>query len=139
MMIRVLLLEEDSEGRESLARVLKKRGFAVLQTGDESSALDILSSTSLIDVVIAGASDLDRLEFLADVREQRPHLPVVFLADYCGPESKLRGILYGAFSMSRRLNFYINMRPIGLTELDRLLRVIVGDIRTECVRSLVAA
>ncbi len=138
-MKHVLLLEEDGEGRESLARVLKKRGFAVLQTGDETSALDILSSTSLIDVVIAGASDRDRLEFLADVREQRPHLPVVFLADYCGPESKLRGIRYGAFSMSRSLNFYLNMRPIGLTELDRLLRDIVGDRRTESVRSLVAA
>ncbi len=138
-MKRVLLLEEDNEGRESLARVLKKRGFTVLQTGDESSALDILSSTSQIDVVIAGASDLDRLEFLADVREKRPHLPVVFLADYCGPESKLRGIRYGAFSMSRSMNFYINMRPIGLTELDRLLRIIVSDRRTECIRSLVAA
>jgi len=139
MMKRVLLLEEDSEGRESLARVLKKRGFAVLQTGDEASALDMLSSASLVDVVIAGASALDRLGFLADVREQRPDLPVVFLADYCGPESKLRGILYGAFSMSRSLNFYLNMRPIGLAELDRLLRIIVSDRRTECIRSLVAA
>src|SRR3990172_5978508 len=118
MMKKGVLLEEGSEGRESLARVLKKRGFAVLQTGDESSALDMLSSISQIDVVIAGASDRDRLEFLADVREERPHLPVVFFSGYCGPESKLRGILYGAFSMSRRLNFYLNMRPIGLTELD---------------------
>ncbi len=138
-MKRVLLLEEDSEARESLARVLKKRGFVVLQTGDESSAVDIISSASLIDVVIAGASYRDRLAFLADVREQRPNLPVVFLADYCGPESKLRGLRYGAFSVSRNLNVYINMRPIGLNELDRLLRIIGGNRRTERTRNLVAA
>lgn len=138
-MKRVLLLEEDGEGRESLARILKKRGFAVLQAGDESSALDVLSSTTLIDVVIAGASYQDRLEFLTDVREQRPDVPVVFLSDYCGPESKLRGIRYGAFSMSRSLNFYMNMRPVGLNELDRLLRMIVSNRRSECTRNLVAA
>ena len=138
-MKRVLLLEEDGEGRESLARILKKRGFAVHQAGDESSALDVLSSTALIDVVIAGASYQDRLEFLTDVREQRPDVPVVFLSDYCGPESKLRGIRYGAFSMSRSLNFYMNMRPVGLNELDRLLRMIVSNRRSECTRNLVAA
>ena len=138
-MKRVLLLEEDGEGRESLARILKKRGFAVLQAGNESSALDALSTTALIDVVIAGASYRDRLEFLTDVREQRPDVPVVFLSDYCGPESKLRGIRYGAFSMSRSLNFYMNMRPVGLNELDRLLRMIVSNRRSECTRNLVAA
>jgi DNA-binding response OmpR family regulator len=130
-MERVLLLEEDSEGRESLARVLRKRGFGVLQAGDESSALGIVSSASPLDVVIAGASYQDRLEFLADVREQRPDLPLVFLADYCGPESKLRGLRYGAFSLFRRLNLYINMRPIGLNELERLLRNIVNHRRAE--------
>ena len=130
-MERVLLLEEDMEGRESLARVLRKRGFGVLQAGDESSALGILSSASPLDVVIAGASYRDRLEFLADVRERRPDLPVVFLADYCGPESTLRGLLYGAFSLIHGLNLYINMRPFALQELEGLLRSIVNHRRRE--------
>lgn len=123
-MNNLLLLEEDKEARESLVRLLKKRGFPVVyQAESESSALWIISSRR-IDLVIAGASERDRCEFLAYLRELSQHIPVVFLADFCGPEARLRGLAYGPFSMSRRLNFYINMRPIIFTELVRLIRLI---------------
>lgn len=124
-MNNLLLLEEDKEARESLARLLKKKGFAVYQAESESSALWSISSRR-IDLVIAGASERDRCEFLADLRELSRHIPVVFLADFCGPEARLRGLAYGPFSMSRRLNFYLNMRPIILTELVRLIRLITA-------------
>lgn len=120
----LLLLEEDAEARESLAKVLRKVGFSVVQARDEQSALDALGSTRPVDVVLAGATEQDRLEFLADLRARRPQVPVIFLTDYCSPEAKLRGLLFGAFSLSRRLNFYMNMRPIRLNELIRLLHII---------------
>lgn len=128
-MNNLLLLEEDKEARGSLARLLKKSGFPVCQAESESSALWFISSRR-IDLVIVGASERDRCEFLADLRELSRHIPVVFLADFCGPEAKLRGIAYGPFSMSRRLNFYLNMRPIIFTELVRLIRLITARGRS---------
>ncbi len=124
-MRNLLLLEEDAEGRETLARVLRKRGFSVTKAKDQASAL-LQASSPLIDLVLAGATYYDRADFLSDLRERRPYLPVIFLNDYYGPESKLLGIRYGAFSMSRRLNCYINMRPIRLDELESMIRIALG-------------
>ena len=125
-MEQVMLLEEDGEGRETLARVMRKRGFRVVTAEDQRAALSVLMSGLPISVVLAGATYRDRVDFLSDLRETRPNLPVIFLTDYCSPESRLRGIQYGAFSMSRRLNFYINMRPVELDELDRMIRIVLS-------------
>lgn len=124
-MKRVLLLEEDREGREVLGRILKKRGFSVVLAGNTTSALTALSNNMPFDLVIAGTTDKDRAEFLSDLRDQHPDLPVIFLTDYCAPESRLRGIVFGAFTMSRDLNFYINVRPILMSELDRIILVVL--------------
>lgn len=121
----LLVLEEDQEGRKALAKVLKKQGYGVLQARDTSAALEHIDSRQ-VDLVLAGATNHDRSEFLADLRGERPLLPVVFLTDYCEPESRLRGFRYGPFCMSRRLHFYINMRPIGLHELTFLIRMVLG-------------
>ncbi len=138
-MKNLLLLEEDREGRESLAKVLRKRGFTVRQAEDEASALAILGASPPVDVVLAGATERDRTEFLADVREGSSQVPVIFLSDYCGPESKLRGLAFGAFTMSRSLNFYINMRPVGLHELERLIHIVIGRGHTGRSAELIAA
>lgn len=138
-MKNVLLLEEDAEGREALAKVLRKRGYRVAQAVDERSAIELLEAAASVDVVLAGATERDRLEFLADVRDRWPQLPVVFLSDYCGPEAKLRSLVFGAFCVSRRLNFYMNMRPVDLHELDRLLVLVLGRKRAGAGRQLVAA
>ena len=124
-MTRVLLLEEDREGREVLGRILKKKGFSVVQAGNASTALAAISSKMPLDLVIAGITDTDRTVFLSDLREEKPDLPVIFLSDYCAPESRLRGALYGAFLMSRALHFYINTRPVGLHELVRMIGIIL--------------
>ena len=124
-MKNLLILEEDREGREALAKVLKQRGFRVFEAADEAAALAVIGSTPSIDLLIAGATLEDRSAFFVDVREQRSELPVLFLTDYCWPEARLRSLLLGAFGMSRRLNFYLNMRPVGLAELERLLLVVL--------------
>jgi len=137
-MKRVLLLEEDGEGREVLARILKKKGLSVVQAGNTATALASLSSSMPLDLVIAGSTDADRTDFLSDLRDARPDLPVIFLADYCAPESRLRGALYGAFLMSRALHFYINTRPIGLHELVRMIGIALQHRSVDAERPLAA-
>ncbi len=115
--MRILLLEEDREGREALSRILKKIGFTVLPAENPPKALQMLKSVMPLNLMIAGATDRDRTEFLSDMRVFRRNLPVIFLTDYCAPESMLRSRLFGAFLVSRALHFYINTRPISLNEL----------------------
>jgi len=129
-MRHLLLLEEDIEGREVLARILRKKGFIVMQAKDQFDALTLVVSAR-VDLVLAGATYRDRTDFLSDLRESRADLPVIFLTDYSGPEAKVPGIKYGPFSMSRNLKFYVNMRPIGLNELDRMIRIALGASRRQ--------
>jgi DNA-binding response OmpR family regulator len=138
-MKRVLLLEEDGEGRATLARILKKKGFNIIPAKDDAAAITVLASPMNIDLIIAGATERDRSEFLADVRTCRLDLPVIFLSDYCGPEARLRGLAFGPFSMSRTQNFYINVRPVAFHELDRLIRMVLSRHAGVSVHGLAAA
>jgi len=123
-MKKVILLEEDFEGREALGKILRMWGYNVIQAANESAVHAALASAQPVDLILAGATCRDRLEFLSDLRIARQSLPVIFLTDYCGPESRLRGLRYGAFVKFRPHEFFMNMRPVGLLELERLLRVI---------------
>lgn len=135
----LVLLEEDREGRETLSGVLRQMGYSVIPAGSEEAALKAVGSSRTVHLVLAGAADRDRLAFLADVREQRPRMPVLLLSDYCEPESRLRGLLYGAFAALSRRNVYINVRPFSLVELAGLLRCVLRGRRTSGKYQLAAA
>ncbi len=117
----ILLLEEDPEGRDILSKMLKQRGYRVTPAGNEAAALMVLSSGSPVDVVLAGATFRNRIEFLACLREQSRTVPVVFLADHSKAESNLCGPA-GGFRVSSKLNLYLNTRPVEFHELDKLIR-----------------
>jgi CheY-like chemotaxis protein len=134
----LLLLEEDSERRETLSKMLRSRGFRVFPSEHEAAALTVLDSDHSVDLVIAGTTHRNRLEFLADLRERQHTVPVVFLADHCDAESRLRA-LAGSFYLFRRHNFYINMRTIEFSELDRLIRIVLNPQRIGRVAGFRAA
>ncbi len=123
-MKKVILLEEDRESREALAKILRMWGYNIIQAATEAAVHAALASAQPVDLILAGATYRDRLEFLSDLRTVRQFLPVIFLTDYCDPESRLRGLRYGAFAKFRPHEFFMNMRPVGLIELERMLRVI---------------
>lgn len=118
----ILVLEEDIEGREALSTMLRRKGFRVYQVEHEAAALAALGPSCSIDLVLAGATDRNRTDFLACLRAQRPSMPVILLAD-CGDAVSRKQLLSGGFWLSRRLNFYMNIRPIDFNELDRLIRI----------------
>jgi CheY-like chemotaxis protein len=118
----ILVLEEDIEGREVLSEMLMRRGFRVYPVEHEAAALAALGSGCPIDLVLAGATNRNRTDFLACLRARRPSMPAVFLAD-CGDAVSRERLLSGGFWLSRSLNFYMNTRPIDFNELDRLIRI----------------
>ncbi len=135
----LVLLEEDREGRETLTAILRRLGYSVIAAGSEEAALKAVGSARTVHLVLAGAVDRDRLAFMADLREERPRMPILLLTDYCEPESRLRGLLYGAFAALSRRNVYINVRPYSLVELAGLLRCVLGGRRTAGRLQLAAA
>ena len=117
----IMLLEEDFDGREILSKMLRQRGYRVMPAEHEAAALAVLDSGSPVDLVLAGATFRDRLEFLARLREQSRSVSIVFLADHHASESSLPGLV-GGFYVSPKFNLYLNTRPIEFHELDRLIR-----------------
>ncbi len=133
----ILVLEEDLEGRDALSAMLRRKGFRVCQAEHEAAALEALGPGCPVDLVLAGATDRNRSDFLACLRSQRPSMPVVLLAD-CSDAVSRKQLLSGGFWLSRRLNFYMNTRPVDFNELDRLIRIALipqRDVRLSLVRA----
>lgn len=118
----ILVLDEDFEGREALSALLRQKGFRICQAEQEAAALAALGPGCPVDLVIAGATDRTRTDFLASLRAQRPSMPVVLLAN-CRDAVSRRRLLSSGFRLSRSLNFYMNTRPIDFSELYRLIRI----------------
>ena len=118
----ILVLEENFEGREALSAMLRRKGFRICQAEQEAAALAALGPGCPIDLVIAGATDRTRTDFLACLRAQRPSMPVVLLAN-CHDAVSRKQLLSTGFWLSRSLNFFMNTRPIDFSELYRLIRI----------------
>jgi DNA-binding response OmpR family regulator len=133
----ILVLEEDPEGREALSTMLRRMGYRVYKVAQEAAALASLGPGCPIDLVIAGATDRNRIDFLACLRAHRPSMPIVLLAD-CGDSVSRKQLLSSGFWLSRSLNFFMNTRPIDSNELDRLIRIALipqGSARLSHIRA----
>ena len=81
----VLLVEDEESVRTMAARILRQKGFAVLEAEDGTAALAALGSYDgpldliLTDVVMPG---IDGVELAARAGEFRPGTPVLFMSGY---------------------------------------------------------
>ena len=80
----VLVVEDEEMVRQSIARVLSERGFAVLEAGSGRDALDLLARGARVDLLLCDfvLPDLDGRQLLArlDSRHRPGH--VVFMSGY---------------------------------------------------------
>ena len=81
--VRVLLVDDEAEFRETASRVLTRRGFEVLEAGDGFKALE-LHRTQAPDVVLLDLKmpGLSGIETLQKMRETTPALPVMILTGH---------------------------------------------------------
>jgi DNA-binding NtrC family response regulator len=74
----ILIVDDDQDLREILARLVRKEGFTPLTAADCSSALELLrlrgAEVMLADVHLP---DRDGLELLQKAREMDPDLPAI--------------------------------------------------------------
>ncbi len=81
--IRVLVVDDDADTRDSLSRLLSMHGMEVVTCASAEDALDVLkrSDTDMIvsDVAMPGMSGI---EFASQMRTLRPDTPIILLTGF---------------------------------------------------------
>ena len=100
-MARVMVVDDTDVHRETLAGLLRRRGYETLTAGGAGHALQLLNQERrppdliLVDVKMPGLSGLDLLEMLQDDPRWRP-VPVVMLTGYSDTHCLNRAAQLGA-------------------------------------------
>lgn len=98
--LRVLIVEDETLIRWSIAETLAHDGHTVLEASSATSAVQALTDTpEPIDVVLLDyrLPDSNDLQLLANVRRLRPDSAVVMMTAYGTPEVLKRAMELGAY------------------------------------------
>ncbi|MCU0724349.1 MAG: response regulator [Planctomycetes bacterium] len=114
--IRVLLVDDETEFLESMAKALSRRGFVVLTaaSGTEGQAM---AEAEPLDVAVLDVKmpDIDGYELFRRVRKAKPSLPILILTGH--------GTIDKAFELSKGGVFDYLAKPVEVEKLaEALLR-----------------
>lgn len=97
----VLLVDDETHLRESLAELLSAEGYEVLQASDGQSALALVSQTDHLDVILMDLKmpKLDGLATLKALRQQiqTQHIPVLIITAFGDSEQTITAMQAGAY------------------------------------------
>jgi len=94
----VLVVDDESLIRWSVAETLSGRGMSVAQASDGASTLKVLRNEPRFDVIVLDLRmpDVDDLWLLEKIRELYPSTAVVLMSAFGSPEVKERALQMGA-------------------------------------------
>jgi DNA-binding NtrC family response regulator len=113
----ILAIDDDRSALRSLADVIEKEGYDLLQTTSPKKALELISSyESELDLVLTDLrmGEIGGLQILESVRSQHPDIPVIVLTAFADMESAVEAISKGAYD-------YLS-KPFKLDHLRVVLR-----------------
>jgi two-component system, NtrC family, response regulator AtoC len=116
--LRVLIVDDESLIRWSVAETLGAAGHAVLEAADGATALRTLTEVSdPVDVVLLDfrLPDSNDLTLLSNIRRLTPLSAVVLMSAYGTPEVTKGALALGVY---RVLSKPIDMHDIGVLVLD---------------------
>ncbi|WP_038071349.1 response regulator transcription factor [Thermus scotoductus] len=93
--MRVLLVDDDPALLEVLGAYLRGAGFEVLEAKDGEKALELFPRADLI-ILDLMLPKLDGFRVLAEVRRERPELPILMLTARGEEEERVKGLELGA-------------------------------------------
>jgi DNA-binding response OmpR family regulator len=94
---RVLLVEDDRDIAEPLARALGREGYEVSEAGDGHVALEgVLAAPPDLIILDIGLPGIDGLEVCRHVRDLHPQLPILMLTARDGELDTVAGLDAGA-------------------------------------------
>lgn len=96
--IKVLMVDDEEQFRETTAKILKKRGFVTTMAADGEEAVAAIKSAPhdvvVLDIRMPG---IDGHEALSQILEIRPGTRVIMLTGHGGEESAKKALEQGAF------------------------------------------
>jgi two-component system, NtrC family, sensor kinase len=122
--IRLLLVDDEDDFRRTIAKRLRKRGFALEEAGTGEECLSILEKTP-VDVVVLDVKmpGMNGIETLHHIKEKYPKTEVIMLTGHATTRDGVDGIKTGAFD-------YLS-KPIELEHLLGKIKQAHEKIRRE--------
>jgi len=113
--IRVLLVDDEADFRQPLAKRLAKRGLEAAQAGSGREALAFIQSNP-VDVVILDVKmpEMNGLEVLKRIKAEHPAIEVILLTGQASAQDGVEGMKAGAFD-------YLT-KPVELEQLAGKVR-----------------
>ncbi len=113
--INILLVDDEIEFVETLAKRLNKRGFNVSYVTSAKEAIKRIKNepydVAIIDVRMP---EMDGITLLGEIKQMQPLLEVLLLTGYASIQSGIEGMKKGAFD-------YL-MKPTDMDELVKKIR-----------------
>jgi DNA-binding response OmpR family regulator len=131
MVTRVLLVEDDRDIAEPLARALGREGYEVSEAGDGRVALEgVLAAPPDLIILDIGLPGIDGLEVCRHVRDLHPQLPILMLTARDGELETVAGLDAGAddyVTKPFRLSVLL-ARVRAMLRRTGPTRLVVGDV-----------
>ncbi|HVW29562.1 MAG TPA: response regulator [Polyangiaceae bacterium] len=109
----VLLVEDEPDARELLAKAIERAGWRCVVAADVLSAMERAEEAELLDVVVTdvvlGRDDRGGLRVLTNLRAKDPRVPVVVITAHADPANVQSVFNQGAS--------YLLEKPFRATEL----------------------
>jgi len=121
----VLVVDDEESVRAVAAKLIEKRGHAVLVASNGSQALELLRSGRRIDLLVLDVvmPELDGLQTLEQIRAGHHDVPVILLTAQTKDEDVLGGYRRGA-------DYYVT-KPLKPAELLNIVDYLIGDLPPE--------
>lgn len=96
-MKNILIVDDDQVVLSSCKRILESEGYTAYLTSSVKEGIQILEEKNfdllLVDVIMP---EYDGMYLIENVRENRPHLPILVMSGYPTPETISNGLRMGA-------------------------------------------
>lgn len=122
--IRLLLVDDEKDFLEVTGKRLARRGFAVKIALTCREAQAILEhdwpEVMVLDVMLP---DMNGIQFLKEIKQKWPCLPVILLSGHASVQSGIKGIECGAYDYC--------LKPVDLEELIERVNIAYQEGRGE--------
>jgi len=117
---RVIILDSEAEAWAPITRAIRQRGFGVLVSGLNESAIDLVTACEAEVVVLELRAPAHAgLDFMARLKAASPETQIILTSGDCSVEETIAAYRQGAFDVVRRPFQPMELGPAILAALEK--------------------